>query len=384
MQLKGNRIAMSDYYEILGIERTASKEEIKSAFRKMARKWHPDVNKAPEAEAKFKELGKAYETLMDDDKRATYDRFGEDGLKNAGFNTQGPFASGFGDLDEVFNSFFGGFGFGGGSRKPDPNAPQRGDDLRLDIEIEFEEAVFGMTKEIKIDHLETCSSCKGSGAKEGAKPEVCKTCGGSGSIQQTTRTVLGHFTQIVTCPHCHGKGTVISNPCPDCHGEGRTTVEKKIELKIPAGVDNGSRMRLSHEGDAGINGGVAGDLYVVIHVKPSLYFKRDGINVYTKLELSPAQAALGDIVKIRTLDGEKEVSIPAGIQNGESVKIRGAGVPNLSKPALRGEHIVVVSIKTPTHLSNDEKILYQKLYEIQMGRIKAKGTVKERIKGVFK
>lgn len=374
---------MSDYYEILGIEKTATKEEIKSAFRKMARKWHPDVNKAPEAEAKFKELGKAYETLMDDEKRATYDRFGEDGLRNAGFNTQGPFAGGFGDLDEVFNSFFGGFGFGGGSRRSDPNAPRRGDDLRLDIEIEFEEAVFGMTKEITIDHLETCPSCKGSGAKEGAKPETCKTCGGAGSIQQTTRTVLGHFTQIVTCTHCHGKGTVILDPCPDCHGEGRKTAEKKIELKIPAGVDNGSRMRLSHEGDAGVNGGVAGDLYVVVHVKPSLYFKRDGINIYTKLEISPAQAVLGDTISIKTLDGERNVTIPAGIQHGESVRIRGAGVPNLSKPSVRGEHIVVVSIKIPAHISNDEKVLYEKLYEIQAGR-KAKGSVKERIKGVFK
>ena len=374
---------MSDYYEILGIEKTATKEEIKSAFRKMARKWHPDVNKAPEAEAKFKELGKAYETLMDDEKRATYDRFGEDGLRNAGFNTQGPFAGGFGDLDEVFNSFFGGFGFGGGSRRSDPNASRRGDDLRLDIEIEFEEAVFGMTKEITIDHLETCPSCKGSGAKEGAKPETCKTCGGAGSIQQTTRTVLGHFTQIVTCPHCHGKGTVISDPCPDCHGEGRKTAEKKIELKIPAGVDNGSRMRLSHEGDAGVNGGVAGDLYVVVHVKPSLYFKRDGINIYTKLEISPAQAVLGDTISIKTLDGERNVTIPAGIQHGESVRIRGAGVPNLSKPSVRGEHIVVVSVKIPAHISNDEKVLYEKLYEIQAGR-KAKGSVKERIKGVFK
>ena len=368
---------MSDYYEILGVEKNASKDEIKSAFRKMARKWHPDVNKAPEAEAKFKELGKAYETLMDDEKRATYDRFGEDGLKNAGFNTQGPFAGGFGDLDEVFNSFFGGFGFGGGSRRADPNAPQRGDDLRLDIEIEFEEAVFGLTKEIKIDHLETCSSCKGTGAKEGSKPQVCKTCGGSGSIQQTTRTVLGHFT------HCHGKGTVISDPCPDCRGEGRKTVEKKIELKIPAGVDNGSRMRLSHEGDAGVNGGVAGDLYVVVHVKPSLYYKREGINVFTKLDITPAQAVLGDTVTIKTLDGDREISIPAGIQHGEVVKVRGAGVPNLSKPSVRGEHVVVVGIKIPAHISNDEKVLYEKLYEIQSGR-KARGSVKERIKGVFK
>ena len=222
---------MADYYEILGVDRNASKEDIKSAFRKMARKWHPDINKAPEAEAKFKELGKAYETLMDDEKRATYDRYGEDGLQNAGFNTAGPFANGFGDLEEVFNSFFGGgFGFGGG-RRQDPNAPQRGDDLRLDIEIEFEEAVFGMTREIKIDHLEECPTCKGTGAKEGSKPQTCSACNGNGRIQQTTRTVLGHFTQIVTCPHCHGKGTVISDPCPNCKGQGRKEVEKKIEVK---------------------------------------------------------------------------------------------------------------------------------------------------------
>ena len=374
---------MSDYYEILGVEKNASKDEIKSAFRKMARQWHPDVNKAPEAEAKFKELGKAYETLMDDDKRATYDRYGEDGLSNAGFNTQGPFADGFGDLDEVFSSFFGGFGFGGGSRRQDPNAPQRGDDLRLDIELEFEEAVRGLEKEIKIDHLETCKTCKGTGAKEGAKPQTCQTCGGSGKIQQTTKTILGHFTQIVTCPHCHGKGTIISDPCPDCNGQGRKTVEKKIEVKIPAGVDNGSKMRLSQEGDAGLNGGIAGDLYIVIHVKPSLYYKRDGINVYTQLEITPAQAVLGDTINIKTLDGERDITLPAGIQNGESVKLRGAGINSLSKQSLRGDHIVVVSIKTPTHISNEEKQLYQKLYEIQMGR-KSKESVKEKLKGVFK
>ena len=374
---------MSDYYEILGVDKNASKDEIKSAFRKMARKWHPDINKAPEAEAKFKELGKAYETLMDDDKRATYDRFGEDGLKNAGFNTQGPFAGGFGDLDEVFNSFFGGFGFGGGSRRQDPNAPQRGDDLRLDIELDFEDAVFGMSKEIKIDHLETCPTCKGSGAKDGAKPQTCQTCGGRGSIQQTTRTVLGQFTQIVTCPHCHGKGSVISDPCPDCQGKGRKEVEKKIEIKVPAGVDNGSKMRLSHEGDAGLNGGISGDLYIVIHVKPSPYFKREGVNVFTKLDITPAQAVLGDTIKIKTLDGEREITIPAGIQNGEAVKIKNAGVPNISKPSVRGEHVVVIGVKTPTHISNEEKALYQKLYEIQTNRSANMG-VKERLKGVFK
>lgn len=377
---------MSDYYEILGVSKNATKDEIKSAFRKMARQWHPDINKAPEAEAKFKELGKAYETLMDDDKRATYDRFGEDGLNNAGFNTQGPFANGFGDLEEVFNSFFGG-GFGGfggfGGRKQDPNAPQRGEDLRLDIELEFEEAVFGLNKEIKIDHLETCATCKGTGAREGAKPQTCQTCGGRGSVQQTTRTVLGQFTQIVTCPHCQGKGTIISDPCPACKGKGRRDVEKKIELKIPAGVDNGSRMRLSQEGDAGKNGGIAGDLYVIIHVKPSKYYQRDGMNVYTKLEISPVQAVLGDVVQIKTLDGDKDITIPAGIQNGEVIKIKNAGIPNLSKPSIRGEHLVVMDIKIPTQLSNEEKVLYQKLYEINKNK-ESKSSVKEKLKNVFK
>ena len=375
---------MSDYYEILGVDKNASKDEIKSAFRKMARQWHPDINKAPEAEAKFKELGKAYETLMDDDKRATYDRYGEDGLNNAGFNTQGPFANGFGDLEEVFNSFFGGgFGGFGGSRRQDPNAPQRGDDLRLDIEIDFEDAVFGFSKEIKIDHLETCPTCKGTGAKEGSKPQTCQTCGGRGSVQQTTRTVLGHFTQIVTCPHCNGKGTIISNPCPDCKGKGLKDVEKKLEVKIPAGVDNGSKMRLSHEGDAGKNGGVAGDLYIVIHVKPSKYYKRDGTNVITSLEINPAQAALGDIITIKTLDGDREVSIPSGVQHGDIIRIKGAGIPNISKPSIRGEHIVVTEIKIPTQLSNEEKALYQKLFEINSNK-KEQKSVKEKLKGVFK
>lgn len=379
---------MTDYYEILGVDKNASKDEIKSAFRKMARQWHPDINKAPEAEAKFKELGKAYETLMDDDKRATYDRFGEDGLNNAGFNTQGPFANGFGDLEEVFNSFFGG-GFGGFSsgRRQDPNAPQRGDDLRLDIELEFEEAAFGISREIKIDHLETCTTCNGTGAKAGSKPQKCQTCGGRGSVQQTTRTVLGQFTQIVTCPHCHGKGSIISDPCPDCKGEGRKNVEKKLEVKIPAGVDNGSKMRLSHEGDAGKNGGIAGDLYIVIHVKPSKYYQRDGVNVFTKLELTPAQAVLGDTISIKTLDGEKEVTIPAGIQNGEYVKIKNAGIPNISKPSIRGEHVIVINIKTPTHISNEEKALYQRLYEIGVSKgVHNAGnkSVKEKLKGVFK
>ena len=217
---------MTDYYEILEVSREATKEEIKSAFRKKARTLHPDVNKAPDAEEKFKELGKAYETLMDDNKRATYDRYGEDGLKDAGFSTNGPFDAGFGDLNDIFSSFFGGmggFGFGG---RPDPNAPIEGDDLRLDIEIDFEQAVFGCEKEIKFDHLELCPECRGTGAEKGSQPVTCPTCHGTGQVKQVMRTPLGSIAQIVSCPDCHGKGKKISSPCKACKGHGKVQKEK--------------------------------------------------------------------------------------------------------------------------------------------------------------
>lgn len=372
-----------DYYEILGVSKTAEKDEIKGAFRKKARECHPDVCKDPDAESKFKELGKAYETLMDEEKRSLYDRYGEDGLSNAGFGGGGPFDGGFGDLNDIFNSFFGGFG-GFSQRQVDPNAPQRGDDLRVDIEIEFEEAVFGMEKEIKIDHLETCEACKGSGSEPGSKPTTCSTCGGSGKVQQTTQTILGHFTQVTTCPACSGKGVKIENPCKACKGYGKIEREKTIELKIPAGVDNGSKMRLSSEGDAGKNGGPEGDLYVVIHVKKSNYFKREGVNVYSELEISPAQAILGDEITIKTLDGEKQVNVPAGIQSGNPIKIKGAGVPHLGRSNHRGDHIVVITVKTPTHLSDEEKQLYKKLYELNTGKKHAeKESLMDKVKGAF-
>lgn len=375
---------MTDYYEILGVSKDASKDEIKSAFRRKARTLHPDVNKAPDAEEKFKELGKAYETLMDDNKRATYDRYGEDGLKNAGFDTNGPFAGGFGDLNDIFNSFFGGmggFGFGGRS---DPNAPVEGDDLRLDIEIDFEKAVFGCEKEIKFDHLELCPSCGGTGAEKGSKPETCPTCHGTGQVQQVMRTPLGSIAQIVTCPDCHGAGKKISKPCKDCKGQGKIQKEKKINIKIPAGVDNMSKIRVSHEGDAGTNGGPAGDLYVVLHVKASDYFKREGNDVYSRLDITPAQAALGDEVVVKTLDGEQKITVQAGVQSGNSIKIKGAGVPYIARPSQRGDHIVVVAVKTPTKLSDEERNLYRKLYEIQNNKkASQQSSIMDKVKGVF-
>ncbi len=373
---------MADYYEILGVSKDADKSEIKSAFRKKARQLHPDVNKAPDAEEKFKELGKAYEILSDDEKRATYDRYGEEGLNNAGFNTQGPFASGFGDLGDIFESFFGDFGFGGGTRQRDPNAPVAGDDLRLDVELTFEEAVYGVTKEVKIGHLEACDECKGTGAKVGTSPVTCSVCGGTGKVHHTTSTVLGQFTQVSACPKCHGTGKIIESPCEKCHGKGQVEVEKKLELKIPAGVDTGSKMRLSGEGDAGLRGGPAGDLYIVLHVKPSDYYHREGLNIITRLDITPAQAVLGDNIYVQTIDGDKKLNIPAGIQTGTTLKLAGHGVPHVQKPSYKGDHIVLVNIKTPTNLTDEEKSLYKRLYEINTGK-KAQNSFKDKVRGVF-
>ncbi|MBR1754483.1 molecular chaperone DnaJ [bacterium] len=367
---------MADYYEILEVSKNATKDEIKSAFRKKARVLHPDVNKAPDAEEKFKELGKAYEVLMDDEKRQMYDRYGEDGLKNSGYDSQGPFASGFGDLSEIFNSFFGG-GFGGFSRQRDPNAPQQGQDLRVNVELTFEEAVFGTTKEIKVDHLETCKECNGTGAKKGSQPVKCPTCNGTGQVQQSVRTPLGSFTQIGTCPDCHGKGVKITDPCPKCKGTGMETKEKKLELKIPAGVDTGSKMRLSGEGDAGKNGGPAGDLYVVLYVQDSDYFKRDGYNVYTTLELTPAQAVMGDEITIKTLDGERTINVPAGTQSHDTLKLRGAGISVVGRNSQRGDHVVIFDVIIPNckKLPEEERQLYRKLYELNTGKKLKEGFI---------
>ena len=373
---------MSDYYEILGVSKDATKDEIKSAFRKKARELHPDVNKAPNAEEQFKELGKAYDTLSDDNKRATYDRYGEDGLKNAGFDTGGPFAGGFGDLNDIFESFFGGFGGFGFGGRPDPNAPRRGDDLRYDIKLSFEEAVFGVNKTIQFNHLELCKDCNGTGAAKGSSKKTCTKCGGSGQVKTVTRTPLGNFAQITTCPVCHGAGQVIDKPCPTCQGQGMLNSEKKVEIKIPAGVDNMSKIRVSGEGDCGANGGPNGDLFVVVFVEPSKYFKRDGINVFTELEITPAQAVLGDVVKVKTLDGEQEITIPAGTQHENIVKIKGAGVPVISRPSQRGDHIVIIKIVIPTKLSEEEKRLYQELYELNGGR-KPQKSIMSKVKGVF-
>lgn len=355
-----------DYYQTLGVNKDATKDEIKKAFRALARKYHPDVNKDEGAEEKFKELGRAYETLMDDNKRELYDRYGEEGLKNAGYNTNS-FDFDFGDLGDIFSSFFGA-GMGGFTSRQNPNAPQRGADLRLDIEIGFEEAIFGVEKEIKFDHLESCQDCSGSGVDKNATDTLCPTCGGQGRVQQSTRTILGSFTSVTVCPTCHGTGKNPKAACKKCKGHGAVAKEKSVKIKIPHGVDMGSKIRLANEGDAGKNGGRAGDLYVVLHVKESKEFFREGFDIRTRLDISTPQAVLGDTVIIHTIHGEKQINIPQGIQSGEQITLKDFGVPYLGSNSQKGAHYVTIIVNTPKKLSDREEKLYRELFELSKSK----------------
>lgn len=370
-----------DYYEILGVGKNATKDEIKSAFRKKARQLHPDVNKAPDAEERFKELGKAYETLSDDEKRQLYDQYGEDGLKSAGYS-QGPFDFGFGGINDIFEAFFGGSMGGFSSGRQDPNAPVRGEDLRMDIQIDFMDAINGVEKEIKINHYEECEECNGKGVDKNAKQTECKTCHGMGRVQQNTRTILGNFTSVTTCPTCGGTGVDPSCYCKKCKGRGAVNREKTVKIKIPKGVDSGSRIRLAQEGNAGKNGGRAGDLYVVLYVKESKEFIRDGVDIHTLLEITPSQAVLGDEITINTVDGDVKIQIPQGIDNLEKVLIKGKGVPYLGKEGQRGNHYVTIKIKTPKKLSKEEEKLYRELFEIEKNN--KKESIIEKVKTAFK
>ena len=351
-----------DYYEILGVEKNATKDEIKHAFRQMARKYHPDVNKAPDAADKFKEIGKAYETLSDDNKREIYDRYGEDGLTNAGFSPNS-FSMDDIDLSDIFSSFFGG-GFGGFSTRyeANPNAPVKGDDLGYEIELDFLEACFGLEKEIKITHLEPCEACNSTGLDKDAKDTICPTCHGKGRVQKTKQTMLGSFTSVTTCPTCHGTGKNPKAFCKVCHGVGAVEKEKKITIKIPHGVENGSKMRIANEGNAGKNGGRTGDLYVIIGVKPSKEFIRRGFDIFTELEITTPQAVLGDEIKVNTIHGETIAKIPTGCQNGDRITLKGMGVPYLGSDSQKGNHYITIKVSVPKKLSDKEEKLYRELF----------------------
>lgn len=339
-----------DYYEVLGVSRDASQEEIKKAYRKLARKYHPDVNPGnKEAEEKFKEVKEAYDVLGDPDKRASYDQFGHAGTEAGGF---GGFGHGtdFGGFDDIFDMFFGG-GFGGGKR---PRGPQRGADLRLDLTITFEEAAFGAEKKIEVPRMEACPTCHGSGAEPGTHPATCKVCHGTGQIRVTQNTPFGRFQSIKTCHHCHGEGQVITSPCHECHGEGKVRRNKKINIDIPAGVETGSRLRVSGEGEAGSRGGPPGDLYVYINVKPHEILERNGYDVMSRVSINIVQAALGDEMLIPTLDGKVKIKIPEGTQSGMSLRLKGKGIPRLRGYG-RGDHIVKIEVVTPTNLNEKQK-----------------------------
>jgi molecular chaperone DnaJ len=346
-------VSKRDYYEVLGVEKGASAEDVKKAFRKAARQYHPDVNKAADAEEKFKEAKEAYDVLSDDQKRATYDRYGHvdpnQGMGGGGFNGGQDFG-GFGD---IFDMFFGG---GGGGQRRNPNAPQRGNDLQYSMTIEFKEAVFGKEMDITIPRTESCETCHGNGAKPGTKPETCNVCKGSGQQEVVQNTAFGRIVNRRVCSACNGQGTLIKDKCNDCHGTGKVKKQRKIHVKIPAGVDDGAQLRVSGEGESGTKGGPSGDLYIVIRVKSHDFFEREGDDIYCEVPLTFAQAALGDEIEIPTLTEKVKLKIPSGTQTGTFFRLKGKGVPRLRGYGQGDQHVKVVII-TPSNLTDEQKEL---------------------------
>lgn len=364
-----------DYYEILGVSRDADKEEIKQAYRRLARKYHPDVNKEAGAEERFKEINHAYEVLSEPETRARYDRFGEAGV-GAGAGGYQDFGDmgGFADIFESFFSGFAGGAPGGGTQTRRRGGPVRGDDLRLDLKLDFREAVFGGEKEIRISHLETCTNCSGSGAKPGTRPRTCATCSGAGQVRRATRTPFGSFTQVSVCPTCNGTGQVIEDKCEVCGGNGQRQETKKLKITIPAGVDNGTRLRVSGEGDAGMRGGPSGDLYVYLFINEDAEFQRDGINILSEVKISYLQAILGSRIEVNTVDGQEELGIPPGTQPGTVLTLENKGVPKLGNPVSRGDHLITVSVEIPTRVGQEERELLEKLAKIRGDRVGKSGV----------
>lgn len=346
-------MAKKDYYEVLGLEKGASEDEIKRAFRKLAIKYHPDKNQGnKEAEEKFKEINEAYQVLSDPDKRAKYDQFG-----TADFNGSG-FEGGFGGFDfsdiggfgDIFESFFGG-GFGSSRRR---NGPERGADIEYTLNLTFEEAVFGVEKEISINRYERCETCSGSGAKPGTSPKTCDKCKGSGQIRVQRNTPLGSFVSVNTCDKCGGKGKIITEPCHTCRGTGKERKHRKIKINVPAGVDSGNVIPLRGHGEHGVNGGPSGDLYVNIRVSSHPTFKRKGFDIYIDRHISFAKAALGCELKVPTVDGEVKYEVPAGTQPGTVFRLKGKGVPRVNSSG-RGDQFVNIIVDIPRTLSEKQK-----------------------------
>lgn len=338
-----------DYYEVLGVSKGASKDEIKKAYRKLSKQYHPDINKEPDAADKFKEITESYEVLSDEQKKAHYDQFGHTD-PNQGFGGGQDFG-GFGGFEDIFSTFF-----GGGGRRRDPNAPRQGADLQYTMTLSFEEAVFGKETEIEIPREEDCGTCKGTGAKPGTKVNTCSHCHGTGQISVEQNTPLGRIVNRRPCHHCQGTGKIIPEKCSTCGGTGKVRKRKKIQVKVPAGIDDGQQLRVSGQGEPGVNGGPSGDLYVVFHVRSHEFFERDGDDVYCEMPITVTQAALGDEIEVPTLHGKVKLKIPAGTQTGTRFRLKGKGIPNVRGYGQGDQHVVILLV-TPRKLTDKQKQL---------------------------
>ncbi len=370
-----------DYYEVLGVSKTATDEELKKAYRKLAKKYHPDTNPGDKnAEMKFKEASEAYSVLSDANKRAQYDRYG-----HAAFEQGGGGAGGFefnGDINDIFDMF--GFGdmFGGG-RSRSSNGPRSGASVRTSIRISFEEAVFGCEKELELNVKDVCGTCKGTGAKPGTSPETCPKCKGSGSIIYTQQSFLGTIQSQKTCPDCRGTGKIIKEKCRDCYGSGYVTNRKTIKVAVPAGIDEGQKVRIRDMGEPGINGGERGSLLVEVHISRHPFLQRSGYDLYSTAPISFAQAALGGDVRISTIDGDVMYTLKPGTQTDTKVRLRGKGVPYLERSGSRGDHYVTLVVQVPTHMTNEQKELLRQYDDAMNGKTPTPEPEKEKKKGKF-
>jgi molecular chaperone DnaJ len=363
-------MAIGDYYELLGVQRGASDAEIKKAYRKLAQQWHPDVNQEPEAHERFKQINEAYQVLSDPERRQRYDLFGVAGAE------AGP-GQGFGGFADIFDAFFGASAAGAARR----GRPAAGSDLRYDLRITFEEAILGTQKEIEFPVLARCDTCGGNGAKPGTQPITCPQCNGRGEIRGVRNTMLGQMINVTTCPRCRGDGRIAETPCDACRGEGRLERKRTLQVTIPPGIDEGHQIRLSNEGEAGPRGGLAGSLYVAVHVTPHASLRRDGTELVYETSVGLAQAALGTTILVPTVDGEESVEVKSGTQPGTEIRLRGKGVPYLRRPGQRGDLHVIVDVEVPHRLSRAQREALEAYADASGEIVAGSASILDRVRG---